>query len=278
MILPLGLALLASNTHAQACSASAASVRLDHVPIAVGDLHGMAEKLTTGFGFRVRPGRLHPNGLENLHIRFRDGSALELVTVESPTDELARHYAALIADGGGGAFLALSGLSVDSVLAVVGDSEPELAATRSSAFDWAAFPRGHPLSAIFFVDVHERASDRPDKLDHPNGALGLEAVWVAVEEPGRLIALLKRFGARECGLRRHPEHLTGRAVGVAGGTVYVVDARLWEADPDSAPVLSITVTGERDGPPRTIILGDAGGLWLEVIGATGGDGEGNRDR
>jgi len=264
-VVALWLAPLPVGAQSPGCVAPEAMVRLDHVPIAVADLEGVAGRLTD-FGFHIGPGRRHANGLENLHIRFRDGSGLELMAVTSPGDALARHYASLISDGGGGAYLALSGLPVDSVLALAHDSEPALAATRSAAFDWAAFPLGHPLAPVFFVDVHDRARDRPEQFDHPNRAVGLAAVWVAVEHPERLIALLERFGARDCGLRQHPEHLTGHAVGVAGGTVYVVDAGLWEADPGSAPVLSITVEGGGPGPIRTLILGEAGGLWLEVTG------------
>lgn len=246
------------------CAAPEASVRLDHVPIAVADLEDATEQLTAGFGFRTKPGRLHANGLENRHIRFEDGTALELMTVREPGDELARHYASLIADGGGGAFVSFSGLTVDSVLALAASAEPDLVATRGPAFDWAAFPPGHPLRAVFFVDVHQRAADLPAQLAHPNGARGLRQVWVAVEEPDRLIAFLERFGARDCGVAAHPFHLSGRAMGLDGGTLFVADAALWEADPESAPVLSITVAGTEPGPARTMVLRDAGGLWLEV--------------
>jgi hypothetical protein len=246
------------------CVAPEAHIRLDHVPIAVADIGALAERLTTGFGFSLKPGRRHENGLENLHIRFRDGSALELMTVSGPGDALARHYADLVADGGGGAYLALGGLPADSVLAFAGGVEPGLGVTRSAAFDWAGFPIGHPLHAVFFIDVHSRPPDLPEHLEHANGARGLRAVWVAVEQPDRLVAFLERFGGRDCGRARHPEHLTGRAVGVRGGTVYVVDAGVWEADPGSAPVLSVTVSGDRPGV-RSMVLGEAGGLWLEVI-------------
>jgi hypothetical protein len=185
------------------------------------------------------------------------------MTVDEPDDALARQYARLIEDGGGGAFLALSGLSIDSVLAVAGPVEPQLAATSSSAFDWASFPEGHPLNPVFFVDVHQRAADRPEHLSHASGATALDGVWIAVENPDRLVGFLKRFGAADCGMQGHPEHLYGQALGLASGTVYVVDAGLWQADPDSAPIASLTLTGS-EASPRTLILGEAGGLWLEV--------------
>ena len=108
----------AGSVHAQAaerCVAPDARIGLDHVPIAVDDLDALAERLTAGFGFLTKPGRPHDNGLENVHIKFEDGSGLELMTVGRPGDALAERYASLIADGGGGAYLALSGVSADEV-------------------------------------------------------------------------------------------------------------------------------------------------------------------
>ncbi len=246
------------------CLAPESGLRLDHVPIAVGDIAALADRLTTGFGFSLKPGRPHPNGLENIHIRFADGSALELMTVGQPGDAVARRYADLISDGGGGAYLALSGPSVDEVMSIAREIEPALEVTRSGAFDWASFPGGHALSALFFVEVHQRPPDLPEHVAHRNGAEALEAVWVAVEDPDRLTRFLLAFGGRDCGMSRHPEHLYGRAVGLARGIVYIVDAGLWEADPESAPIISLTVASSEGATPDNIILGEAGGLWIEL--------------
>lgn len=252
-----------------ACVAPDALIRLDHVPIAAADPGAVTARLVSELGLSIKPGRAHENGLENVHIKFRDGSALELMTVGEPRDALARQYARMIADGGGGAFLALSGLPIDSILAIVGPIEPDLIKTETPAFDWASFPEGHLLNPVFFVDVHQRPPDLPEHLNHASGVTALQGVWVVVEEPERLVRLLTRLGGVDCGMRGHAEHLYGRAVGLGSGTVYVVDAGLWEADPDSAPVASLTLTGPM-ASPRTIILGEAGGLWLEVRPIEGG--------
>jgi len=180
-----------------ACLAPQSALRLDHVTIAAADLDALTETLTTGFGFSTKPGRRHANGLENRHIKFEDGSALELMTVHEPTDELAQRYADLIEVGGGGAFLALSGPGVDEILAAAAQIEPALAVTRSTAFDWAAFPTGHVLESIFFIELHQRPVDRAEHLAHRNGAITLQEAWVAVEDPDRLVALLMALGARD---------------------------------------------------------------------------------
>ena len=278
----VGCALLgtASGALAQgapaACVAPGSLLRLDHVPVAVGDLEALSQRLTDEFGFQVQDGRFAANGLETAEIGFGDGTRLELRTLaavpgpDAPGTAEARRYADLIVDGGGGAYLALAatgGTGLDELLAVARDAEPDLAAVGSGAGRRAAFPPDHPLQAVFFVDPHPGAQEPPATSgapEHPNGARGLQAVWIMMEDPERLTRFLLAFGARDCGPSRHPEHLYGRAVGIRGGTVYVVDARLWMADPGSAPVVSLTVRGGPESVSDNIVLGNAGGLWIEL--------------
>ena len=255
----------------EACVAPGASLRLDHVPVAVGNLDALARRLTDEFGFTVQDRTREQDGLETAAIPFGDGTRLELRTVGASGDpdprggEEASRYAELIADGGGGAYLALAGPSRAELLATAADIEPELAAGGPGAGGRAGFPRDHPLHAVLFVDPDVDAPSEPSATpEHANGAQGLQAVWVMVEDPERLTRFLLAFGARDCGVSRHPEHLYGRAVGVRGGTVYVVDALLWLADPGSAPVVSLTVRGDAGSVADNIVLGDAGGLWIEL--------------
>lgn len=259
-----------------ACVAPGSLLQLDHVPIAVDDLEALSRRLTDEFGFRVQDGRRDASGLETAEIGFGDGTRLELRTVGGSGDPDAsgatelRRYSDLIADGGGGAYVALSGTggtSLDELFAVARDVEPDLAAAGSGADRRVAFPPDHPLHAVFFVDPDQGAQQPPSLAGapaHPNGARSLQAVWVMAEDPERLTRFLLAFGARDCGPSRHPEHLYGRAVGIRGGTVYVVDARLWMADPGSAPVVSLTVRGGPESVSDNIVLGNAGGLWIEL--------------
>ncbi len=255
-----------------ACVAPGSLLRLDHVPIAVEDLGALSQRLIDEFGFRVQDGRRDASGLETAAIGFGDGTRLELRTMQpapaaspdAPGALEVQRYADLIADGGGGAYLALSGPAPASVLEIAGEVEPELAAISGEAGGRVAFPRGHPLHPVFFVSSDPETVTPADPAPHPNGARGLEAVWVMVEDPERLTRFLLAFGARDCGPSRHPEHLHGRAVGIRDGTVYVVDARLWMADPESAPVVSLTVRGGPESVSDNIVLGNAGGLWIEL--------------
>lgn len=263
-----------------ACVAPGSPLRLDHVPVAVGDLEALSQRLTDEFGFRVQDPERGENGLAAAAIPFGDGTRLELKTVaaapgpDTPGAAEAQRYADLIADGGGGAYLALSGPDPAGVLDIAGELEPALAATSGEAGRRVGFPRDHPLHAVFFVDPDPGAREPPimsGAPEHPNRARGLQAVWIMAEDPERLTRFLLAFGARDCGPSRHPEHLYGRAVGIRGGTVYVVDARLWMADPGSAPVVSLTVLGGPESVSDNIVLGSAGGLWIELRPSEGNE-------
>ena len=60
-------------------------------------------------GFRIKTGRLHANNLLNRHIKFRDGSSLELMTLAGPPhDDMARDYATLLDQGEAGVYVGLN--------------------------------------------------------------------------------------------------------------------------------------------------------------------------
>ena len=87
---------------------------VDHVPVAVRQLRD-AEREYAALGFTIKPGRLHANGLRNAHIKFADGTSLELITPErGETDAMTRDYAAFLALHEGGAYLSLRTPLLDS--------------------------------------------------------------------------------------------------------------------------------------------------------------------
>jgi hypothetical protein len=67
------------------------AIGLDHIPVAVRDL-GRAAATYTGLGFSLKPGRDDPNGIRNLHVKFRDGEGIELLTAPRGVDALSKHY------------------------------------------------------------------------------------------------------------------------------------------------------------------------------------------
>ena len=84
----------------------AARVGISHVNIAVANLDGASADYAR-LGFALKEGRPHPDGIRNRHVKFPDGTEIELITAPEATDALTTHYRQLIGAGDGPAFLSL---------------------------------------------------------------------------------------------------------------------------------------------------------------------------
>jgi Glyoxalase-like domain len=58
-------------------------------------------------GFTIKPGRRHQNGIENVSIKFADGSYVELITAHNGTDSLAKQYEEMLKTGEGASYVFL---------------------------------------------------------------------------------------------------------------------------------------------------------------------------
>jgi catechol 2,3-dioxygenase-like lactoylglutathione lyase family enzyme len=149
-----------------------AVIGLDHVPIAVRDLETAAETYRA-LGFSLKPGRPHQNGIRNQHVKFPDGTELELITAPEARDALTTKYRRHLEDGDGPAFLALF------------------------VPDKARMPRDLPASLHYWVFGPRNASptDRPEHFAHANTATSLISVWLAGEDLQHERTLFARLGA-----------------------------------------------------------------------------------
>jgi hypothetical protein len=136
------------------CGASASAQQkvlgLDHIPVVVKDL-ARAKLDFEKLGFAVKPGRPHDNGLPNEHVKFADGTEIELVTPAEATDALSSQYVEWLREGDG-------------------------------AFSLGLYRPGKspaPPPGMFFAGRQKSPTDLPEHFDHPNGAVTLSSVWLA---------------------------------------------------------------------------------------------------
>jgi len=140
------------------CTASASAQQpvlgLDHIPVVVTDLE-RAKQDFVRLGFVLKPGRLHDDGLLNAHVKFANGTEIELVT---PTgagteagDALSSQYSDWLRDGDGAVSLGL----------------------------YRPGKTPAPPPGVFFAGRQKSPTDLPDHFDHPNGAVALSGVWLA---------------------------------------------------------------------------------------------------
>lgn len=210
-LLAMATALLAGHLRAtvpapaqamgEPCAAPGAQVRIDHVVTAVGDLDD-ASATYRALGFHLKEGRRHDNGLLNRHVKFRDGTALELMSLDGPaTDTMAREYEAALHGGEGGVFLAFTG-GEQAVVKAASDLGVPVRRFQEGPFGYVTFP-APGMQAVFVVRYTSRVEDADSVLSHENGSTGIREVWVeATTELGEVLVAL---GARPCGVDAGPD-------------------------------------------------------------------------
>jgi len=168
-------------------------VGLDHLPTAVSDLDAAAEDYRR-LGFALKPGRPHDNGLRNRHVKFPDGSGIELITPGAGArDALTARYAAHLEAGEGPAYLALHARETEPFVAALD------AAGIGHARDGGVISLDDPaLGFLFFVRDNRSPTDLPEHFAHPNTAAAMTGVWLALDADthARLARLLLALGAR----------------------------------------------------------------------------------
>jgi catechol 2,3-dioxygenase-like lactoylglutathione lyase family enzyme len=177
-------------------AAPAVHVGLSHVPIAVADLEQAAADYSR-LGFALKEGRLHPNGIRNRHVKFPDGTELELITAPAATDALTRYYRTVIAAGDGPAFLSLDAHPADVAARQV--TAAGLPAHVSGGY--VDFPYESALGYVFFAGLNQSPTDRPEHFAHRNGAQRLIGVTLAGSDLTPERRLFRALGVTEvpCG-------------------------------------------------------------------------------
>jgi len=170
----------------------AAHVGISHVNIAVADLDRASADYAR-LGFALKEGRPHSDGIRNRHMKFRDGTEIELITAPAATDALTAHYRQLIEAGDGPAFLALD--VEPPALAVERVKQAGLPASTGGGH--VDFPFESPLGYVFFAGLNQSPTDRPEHFAHTNAATSLVGVTLAGENLDQERALFRAFGLRE---------------------------------------------------------------------------------
>lgn len=241
---------LSAQTSHELCRTPGSGISVDHVVIAVSDLDSAAGDFQS-LGFTLKPGRLHPNGLSNAHVKFADGTALELMSLEGePTDPLAAAYATFLRTGEGGAFLAIEA-DPDRVTEAANILGLPSQLTRSGPFTWLTVDDsdGNPdvqPSPVFFISYPDRPDDPDSLLVHDVGAVGIGSVLL--DATGALADLLTLMGAAECSVSGDSAADSRVVAGLANTELIL---RLESTERHSRPVVGQVTLVAAPGTPVT---------------------------
>lgn len=252
-------AIAAAQGRPSACGHPPAAPRLDHAIAVVDDLGAARERLAP-FGFRFKRGRLHANALLNDHIKFRDGTELELMTLAGPPgDRMARDYATLLAEGPGGAYVALRARSLDAVARAAAGVPLPFRRSQVGSWEYLDFPGPSDAAGLFFISDWGAVADPESLLAHPNGAHALHQVWVEGGE--RLGALLRALGTIPCDTVALPDGRRGVEWGLSVGSLLVLPPRA-TASPRVVGVVLAT-SRRTAAAPRMALPG----FWVGFVGS-----------
>lgn len=271
----VAIALLAFTLSAGAQGQNAPLVRgLDHVPIGVRDLE-QAQADFARLGFAIKPGRAHANGIRNAHIKFRNGTEIELITASTAQDSLSARYVEFLRIGEGPVLLGLYAPDL-----------PALPAQLSARNVPSAPGIGVPLSLtgrhdwIFFDRRQNSPTDRDAHFAHANGASELAAVWIAASPADR--SLLRDLGGETVSeIRCSPFAAQAAVLRLGEGEIVLVPLDEKAGHPTQILALTVfvqnlrlarQVIGTRAFKPAAECAADslwidptsAHGLWLEL--------------
>ena len=200
--------------------------RIDHVMIAAPDLAQGIDAYTR-IGFAIHPGGIHPGKGTHNAIAFLEEDYIELISVRDPAEQRAAAAVPGTPDAGLGdlgALLARGG-GFRAVIVQSDDLPADVAAMRARGVDvgdamegsrrtpagrelrWrlAALGPRNPLPVFFLqhlTPLAERRATVPGAGQHPNGALRLDRVYVAVPD----VAAAAPTYARILGMPVPPVH------------------------------------------------------------------------
>jgi catechol 2,3-dioxygenase-like lactoylglutathione lyase family enzyme len=239
--------LLAAAHPVQECVAAPSAPELDHVVLVVRDLDRAAATFRA-HGFRLKQGRLHGNNLLNRHVKFRDGTSLELMSIQGePRDAMAQDYADLAAAGEGGVYVALRVADVAAAGRVAAALRLDTRRSTSGPWQFVSFAPSSPAAAVFF-SAGTAVQDADSLVSHEPDVLGLDEAWVE-GGPG-LVALLERLGATRCGAARSSNGLAGERLALRKGSVVVVPMLAASRPRVLGVVLKLRTAGDRTGWPH----------------------------
>lgn len=162
---------------------------IDHIPVVVRDLE-RAQADFRAMGFAIKPGRFHADGIRNAHVKFPDGTEIELITAPRAVDELTSEYRAKMEKDEGPVYFGLYAPASGAVRARF----QALGVEAQDNDGMFSFPPTSPLHPLFLGKRNKAPTDKPEHFAHPNSAVRLSALWVS--DNAELRELLKGLGVR----------------------------------------------------------------------------------
>lgn len=210
-------------------------LRIDHIILLSSDLPDSIAHYEEQ-GFSIKKGRLHENGLINAHIKFKNSSSIELMSIAGvPNDDVSRTYGSLLDQNIKAAYVALTGLPIDSIVPELEALNIEYQVSVGKLWSYVSFQEDSELAHIFFIIYHQDLPSSEEYTSHANGFHHINSV--KIEAGQRLIALLKNLE-----LPYESKDLQGVAFATNTGRIIIEEVR----DQSQRPKIKEVILARKD--------------------------------
>lgn len=187
LLIPVIMLLVSGARPQKVPTENALITGIDHIPIVVRNLDSAAA-IYKQLGFALKPGRLHANGIRNQHVKFKNGTELELITAPQALDTLSTEYYNSLKEGEGPVYFGLYSTNIPGIAQQLDGY------TNYQNRGFITFPASNTFHNLFFGGRQIAATDKPEHFAHRNSATSLVAVWLATDHITQFLDLFKRLG------------------------------------------------------------------------------------
>lgn len=200
------------------------AVRVDHLITLTP--HGKYDAVVDEYrnvGFNIKPGRTHENGLLNNHIKFSNGSSIELMTLTTkPGDNISQNYARLMAKEEKAVFVALQIESAKNTSEMLTGQGIKNDLMINKLWNYVTFPDGSDLEMLFLIEVKTNILDEPAMFIHENGITEINNVFI--KGGAAIITLLDKLGLNK-EESNYPDYGFGTKYHTETGKLIIINSR-----------------------------------------------------
>jgi hypothetical protein len=149
--------------------------------LGTNNIESTKELFNKALGFNIKKGGLHKNGIENLFIEFKDGSEIEIMTIDTPRDMLAKEYKTLINQKKWGLGFAFRTDQIEGLAQHLNNVYPEpMELIQRDYYTTLSRKKYDKELPLFFIEYQDKNSN--SIIDHPNCSVGINSIWLSTKD------------------------------------------------------------------------------------------------
>ncbi len=173
-------------------------------------------------GFTIKEGSQHKNGLLNAHVKFANGSSIELMTINGiPNDDISEEYLKLMAIKPTGVYIALGGFNKEFIVKSLISMEVDFMEKTTSGWHYITLENETLLGAFFFIEMTTNDEYDSTYHVHPNNANKIQSVYIE----GNAVShkFLTNIGLKKLKIWNDPHLGNCTAYATDTGSIVIVD-------------------------------------------------------